>query len=69
MHKLSIPPSVIERVIAKRGREHVYDELDPRKTALVVVEDTIATSIGRAAPRSGDVSARPAVSPRDKCYQ
>jgi ureidoacrylate peracid hydrolase len=38
MHKLSIPSSVVERVVARRGREHVYDDLDPRKTAIVVVD-------------------------------
>ena len=38
MHKLSIPKSVVDRVIARRGREHVYDNLDPAKTALVVVD-------------------------------
>jgi ureidoacrylate peracid hydrolase len=38
MHKLSIPQSVIDRVIERRGREHVYEELDPAKTALVVVD-------------------------------
>jgi ureidoacrylate peracid hydrolase len=38
MHKLSIPQSVVDRVIARRGREHVHDNLDPRKTALVVVD-------------------------------
>ena len=38
MHKLSIPQSVIDRVIAKRGREFVYEDLDPSKTALVVVD-------------------------------
>ena len=38
MHKIAIPQSVVERVIARRGRELVYDDLDPRKTALVVVD-------------------------------
>jgi ureidoacrylate peracid hydrolase len=38
MHQVSIPQSVVERVIARRGREHVHDDLDPRKTALVVVD-------------------------------
>jgi ureidoacrylate peracid hydrolase len=38
MHKVSIPQSIIERVVARRGREHVFDDLDPRKTALVVVD-------------------------------
>jgi ureidoacrylate peracid hydrolase len=38
MHSVSISQSVIDRVIARRGREHVYDDLDPSKTALVVVD-------------------------------
>jgi len=38
MHKLSIPKSVVDRVIAKRGREFVYEDMDPAKTALVVVD-------------------------------
>jgi ureidoacrylate peracid hydrolase len=38
MHTLSIPQSVVTRVIERRGREHVYDNLDPAKTALVVVD-------------------------------
>ena len=38
MHKLSIPQSVVDRVVKRHGREHVHDDLDPRKTALVVVD-------------------------------
>jgi ureidoacrylate peracid hydrolase len=38
MHAVSIPQSVIDRVIERRGREHVYDDLAPAKTALVVVD-------------------------------
>jgi ureidoacrylate peracid hydrolase len=38
MHRLSIPQSVVDRVVARRGREHVDDALDPAKTALVVVD-------------------------------
>ena len=38
MHKVSIPQSVTDRVIARRGRQYVYEDLDPRKTALVVVD-------------------------------
>jgi ureidoacrylate peracid hydrolase len=38
MHKVSIPQSVIDRVVARRGREHIFDDLDPAKTALVVVD-------------------------------
>jgi ureidoacrylate peracid hydrolase len=38
MHTVSIPQSVIDRVIAKRGRQYIYDNLDPARTALVVVD-------------------------------
>ena len=38
MHTLSIPQPVITRVIERRGREHIYENLDPAKTALVVVD-------------------------------
>ena len=38
MHKIAIPQSIVDRVIARRGREHIHDDLDPGKTALVVVD-------------------------------
>jgi ureidoacrylate peracid hydrolase len=38
MHKISIPRSVIDRVVAKRGRAHVFESIEPRRTALVVVD-------------------------------
>jgi ureidoacrylate peracid hydrolase len=38
MHTLSISQSVVDRVTARRGREHVHENLDPAKTALVVVD-------------------------------
>jgi len=38
MHEISIPQSVIDRVAARRGKAHCYDGLDPRRTALVVVD-------------------------------
>src|SRR6266478_7018489 len=38
MHTLSIPQSIVARVIERRGREHIYENLDPAKTALVVVD-------------------------------
>jgi ureidoacrylate peracid hydrolase len=38
MHTLAIPKSVIDRVIERRGREHAYDDLDPARSALVVVD-------------------------------
>jgi ureidoacrylate peracid hydrolase len=38
MHKTSISQSIIDRVVARRGREHIFDDLVPAKTALVVVD-------------------------------
>lgn len=38
MHNSYIPPEVVERVIKRRGREHIHDDLTPSKTALVVVD-------------------------------
>jgi ureidoacrylate peracid hydrolase len=38
MHKLTISQAVIDRVVARHGREHVHDDLDPGRTALVVVD-------------------------------
>lgn len=38
MHKLSISQSVVDRVVARRGREHIFDDLVPAQTALVVVD-------------------------------
>lgn len=38
MHKVVIPRSVVERVMKHRGKEHVYEDLDPRRTALLVVD-------------------------------
>jgi len=38
MHKVSIPQSVIDRVVKRHGREHVHENLAPAKTALIVVD-------------------------------
>jgi ureidoacrylate peracid hydrolase len=38
MHKIAIPQSVVDRVIARRGRAHIHDDLDPARSALVVVD-------------------------------
>jgi ureidoacrylate peracid hydrolase len=38
MHKVSIPQTVIDRVVARHGREHVHADLVPSRTALVVVD-------------------------------
>ncbi|MEW6454670.1 MAG: isochorismatase family cysteine hydrolase [Pseudomonadota bacterium] len=38
MHKVAIPQSVVDRVVKRHGREHVHEDFDPAKTALVVVD-------------------------------
>ncbi len=38
MHNSHIPPDVVERVIKRRGKEHIHDDLMPSKTALIVVD-------------------------------
>jgi ureidoacrylate peracid hydrolase len=38
MHKFAIPQNIIDRVIARRGKEHVFEDFDPARTALIVVD-------------------------------
>jgi ureidoacrylate peracid hydrolase len=38
MHAFTVPKSVVDRVIERRGRAYAYDDLDPARTALVVVD-------------------------------
>lgn len=38
MHKVSIRPHIIERVVARRGRLRWFETLDPARTALVVID-------------------------------
>jgi ureidoacrylate peracid hydrolase len=38
MHKVEIPQSVVDRVVARRGTAHPHANLDPERTALIVVD-------------------------------
>ena len=38
MHKIAIPSYAIKRALARRGRLHPFEDLDPARTALVVVD-------------------------------
>jgi ureidoacrylate peracid hydrolase len=38
MHKVGIRPAIVERVIARRGRLHLFDALDPARTALLIID-------------------------------
>jgi len=38
MHKVEIRRQIVERVLARRGRLHLYDSLDAKRTALLVID-------------------------------
>ena len=38
MHRVALRPEIVERVTARRGRLHLYDFLDARRTALLVID-------------------------------
>jgi ureidoacrylate peracid hydrolase len=38
MHNVSIRPHIVDRVVARRGKVHWFDTLDPKRTALVVID-------------------------------
>lgn len=37
-HRVAIRDAIVQRVLARRGRLHLYDALDPRRTALLVID-------------------------------
>lgn len=38
MHNVTVRQEIIDRVLARRGRHHLFDSLDPAKTAFVVID-------------------------------
>lgn len=38
MHSTVFPPAIIERLLRRRGRVHAFERIDPKKTALVVID-------------------------------
>jgi ureidoacrylate peracid hydrolase len=38
MHTAKIRQEIVDRVLARRGRYHLFDRLDPRRTALLVID-------------------------------
>jgi ureidoacrylate peracid hydrolase len=38
LNGVTFPPAIIQRVLARRGTEHVFSDLDPKRTALVVID-------------------------------
>lgn len=38
MHNVEIRPEIVERVMARRGRLHLFDKFDPARTAVLVID-------------------------------
>ena len=38
MHNVAVRPHIVDRVLARRGRYHWFDRLDPGRTALAVID-------------------------------
>jgi ureidoacrylate peracid hydrolase len=38
MNGVTFAPSIIDRVVARRGTEHIFADLDPQRTALIVID-------------------------------
>lgn len=49
MHDIEIRAEIVDRVLARRGRYHLFDRLDPAETALVVI-DMQGTFVAPGAP-------------------
>lgn len=48
MHPSDLPPDLIARLTARRGRRHMYDQLVPAQTALVVIDMQAAFTDARS---------------------
>jgi nicotinamidase-related amidase len=42
-HPSGIPDTIVKKVVARRGRLHAFETIDPRTTALVVIDLDAAT--------------------------
>jgi ureidoacrylate peracid hydrolase len=38
MHKIDIPPEILARTMRARGRDHIFERIDPARTAHIVVD-------------------------------
>lgn len=38
MHKVGIPQDIRDRILERRGRQHVFEEIDPTRTAMIVID-------------------------------
>ena len=61
-HPSGIPEKIVEKVVARRGRLHAFETIEPRRTALVVIDLDNATvgsneECRRVVPRVNEVAA------------
>ncbi|MDR3535240.1 MAG: cysteine hydrolase [Acetobacteraceae bacterium] len=42
MNGVTFPPAIVDRVVARRGTDHIFADLDPKRTALVVIDLQLA---------------------------
>src|SRR3984957_12849676 len=55
MHSVTVRKEIVDRVLQRRGRYHVFDRLDPARTALIVI-DMQGTFCAPGAPAGGPAS-------------
>lgn len=48
MHHVTVRQEIVDRVMARRGRYHLFERLDPRRTALLVIDMQTAFCAPRA---------------------
>lgn len=49
MHDIEIRPEIVDRVLARRGRYHLFDTLEPSRSALVII-DMQGTFVAEGSP-------------------
>ena len=61
-HPSGIPEKIVRKVVARRGRLHAFEQIEPRRTALVVIDLDVATvgsndECQRLVPRVNELAA------------
>ncbi|MEO8453068.1 MAG: hypothetical protein ABI647_24980 [Gemmatimonadota bacterium] len=61
-HPSGIPEKIVKKVVARRGRPHAFESIEPRRTALVVIDLDDATvgsndQCRRVVPRVNEMAA------------
>ena len=58
MHSSELPPEIVERLRRRRGRRHLFDALQPARTALVVIDmqvSFVAADAASAVPAAREI--------------